>query len=128
MYTTMLALSHAFTPPNSQDDQRTLAAVVYFTLGSVLGWPFALAIAIPFVFEELFVFGTDQVLAKDKSDWQLNRGIRLLFCGAVAALIPVSTKPCMRLAFTEKCVGAYCRYRFILLWKVHCSILEHREV
>jgi alpha-1,2-mannosyltransferase len=104
----MLALSHAFTPASSHDDQRTLAAVVYFTLGSVLGWPFALAIAIPFVFEELFVFGVDQVPAKDKSDWQLNRGIRLLFCGAVAALILVSTKPCLRRAFTElRRAGAY---------------------
>jgi alpha-1,2-mannosyltransferase len=99
MYTTMLALSYAFTPSSSQDDQRTLAAVVYFTLGAVLGWPFALAIAIPFVFEELFVFGTDHVPVKDKFDWQLNRGVTLLVCGAVAALIPVSTKSCLHLCF-----------------------------
>ena len=128
MYTTMLALSYAFTPPSNQDSQRTLAAVVCFTLGAVLGWPFALAIAIPFVFEELFMFGTDKVPAKDKYDWQLNRGIRLLLCGAVAVLIPVSTKPCLRLAFTERHADTYNRNRFILLWKVHCGVLEHREV
>lgn len=128
MYTTMLALSYAFTPSSSEDDQRTFATVVYFTLGAVLGWPFALAIAIPFVFEELFVFGIDQVPAQDKIDWQLNRGIRLLVCGAVAALIPVSTKPCLRLNFTERCAGAYSCNRFVLLWKVHCSVLEHREI
>ncbi|KAI0257241.1 asparagine-linked glycosylation 9 protein isoform a [Lactifluus subvellereus] len=87
MYATMLALSHAFVPPSNQDGQRTLAAVVYFTVGAVLGWPFALALAIPFVFEELFVFGADKVPAKDKLEWQLNRGIRLLLCGAGAALI-----------------------------------------
>ena len=128
MYTTMLALSHAFIPPSNKDGQRTLATVMYFTLGAVLGWPFALAIAIPFVVEELFVFGADQVAAKEKLDWQLNRGIRLLLCGAVAATIPVSTMPCLRLAFTERCADTCNRNRFILLWQAHCSILEHREV
>lgn len=88
MYTTMLALSHAFMLPSNKDGQRTLAAVMYFTLGAVLGWPFALAIAIPFVIEELFVFGADRVPAKEKLDWQLNRGIRLLLC-AVAAIISI---------------------------------------
>jgi alpha-1,2-mannosyltransferase len=128
MYTTTLALSHAFIPPSNKDGQRTLAAVMYFTLGAVLGWPFALAIAIPFVFEELFVFGADQVAAKEKLDWQLNRGIRLLLCGAVAAIIPVSMMPCLYLAFTERCSDTYSRNRFILLWQAHCSVLEHREV
>ena len=74
------------------------------------------------------MFGTDKVPAKDKYDWQLNRGIRLLLCGAVAVLIPVSTKPCLRLAFTERHADTYNRNRFILLWKVHCGVLEHREV
>jgi alpha-1,2-mannosyltransferase len=128
MYTTMLALSHAFVPPSNKDGQRTLAAVMYFTLGAVLGWPFALAIAIPFVFEELFVFGADQVAAKEKLEWQLNRGIRLLLCGAVAAIILVSMMPCLRLAFTERCADACSRNRFILLWQAYCSVLEHREV
>jgi alpha-1,2-mannosyltransferase len=99
MYTTTLALSHAFIPPSNQDGQRTLAAIVYFTIGAVLGWPFALAIAIPFVFEELFVFGADQVPAKDRFQWQLNRGKRLLLCGAVAALIPVSAPPSLSPSF-----------------------------
>ncbi|KAI9460480.1 asparagine-linked glycosylation 9 protein isoform a [Lactarius psammicola] len=89
MYTTMFALSHAFIPPSNKDSQRTLTAVVLFTVGAVLGWPFALALAIPFVFEELFVFGDDTVSAKNRFSWQLNRGIRLLLCGAVAALIPI---------------------------------------
>ncbi len=89
MYTTMFALSHAFIPPSNKDSQRTLSAVVLFTVGAVLGWPFALALAIPFVFEELFVFGDDTVSAENRFNWQLNRGIRLLLCGAVAALIPV---------------------------------------
>jgi len=128
MYTTMLALSHAFIPPSNKDSQRTLAAVMYFTLGAVLGWPFALAIAIPFVVEELFVFGGDQVAAKEKLDWQLNRGIRLLLCGAVAAFIPVSMIPCLRLAFAKRRTGTYNRNRFILLWQTYCSVLEHREV
>ncbi|KAI0274963.1 asparagine-linked glycosylation 9 protein isoform a [Gloeopeniophorella convolvens] len=89
MYTTTLALSYAFVPPSNQTSHRTLAAVVLFALGAVLGWPFALALAIPFVFEELFVFGADRVPAKDRFGWQLNRATRLLLCGAVAALVPV---------------------------------------
>ena len=89
MYTTTYAMSHAFVPPSNKDSQRTLSAVVLFTVGAVLGWPFALASAIPFVFEELFVFGDDTVSAKERFDWQLNRWIRLLLCGAVAALILV---------------------------------------
>jgi Alg9-like mannosyltransferase family len=128
MYTTMLALSHAFIPPSNKDSQRTLATVMYFTIGAVLGWPFALAIAIPFVVEELFVFGADQVTAKEKLDWQLNRGIRLLICGALAAIIPVSMMSCPRLAFTERCADTRSRNRFILLWQANCSVLEHCEV
>lgn len=92
MYTTAFALSHAFMPPSYEDSERTLAAVVLFTVGAVLGWPFALALAIPFVFEELFVFGDDTVSAKDRWDWQLDRGIRLLRSGAVAALTLVGSK------------------------------------
>lgn len=79
-------------PPSYEDSERTLAAVVLFTVGAVLGWPFALALAIPFVFEELFVFGDDTVSAKDRWDWQLDRGIRLLRSGAVAALTLVGSK------------------------------------
>jgi alpha-1,2-mannosyltransferase len=109
MYTTMLALSHAFIPPSNKDGQRTLATVMYFTIGAVLGWPFALAIAIPFVVEELFVFGADQVAVQEKLDWQRNRGVRLLLCGAVAATILVSMIPFLRLAFTERCAGTRSR-------------------
>lgn len=101
---------------------------MYFTIGAVLGWPFALAIAIPFIVEELFVFGADQVAAKEKLEWQLNRGIRLLLCGAVAATIPVSMVPFLSLAFTERCADTRSRNRFILLWQAHCSVLEHRGV
>ncbi len=99
MYTTMFALSHAFIPPSNKDGHRTLTTVLLFTVGAVLGWPFALAIAVPFVFEELFVFGADTVPEKDRSGWQLNRAIRLLLCGAVAALTPVGTQFfCFRLS------------------------------
>jgi alpha-1,2-mannosyltransferase len=128
MYTTMLALSHAFVPPSNQDGQRTLAAVMYFTLGAVLGWPFALAVAIPFVFEELFVFGADRVPANEKISWQLNRVIRIFFCGAVATLILVSTPPFRCLSLAEMCADTYSGNRLILLREVHCSVLEHREV
>lgn len=124
----MLALSHTFIPPSNQDSRRTLAAVLYFTLGAVVGWPFALAVAIPFVFEELFVFGADKVPANEKSEWRLNRGKRLILCGAVAALITVSTPsfPCAVLA--ERWADTYNSDRFILLREILRRILEHSKV
>ena len=128
MYTTMLALSHAFVPPSNQDGHRTLTAVLYFTLGAVVGWPFALAVAIPFVFEELFVFGADKVPANEKSDWQLNRGKRLILCGAVATFITVSTPSFLCVVLAKRCADACNSDRFILLREILCRILEHSEV
>lgn len=124
----MLALSHAFVPPSNQDGQRTLAAVVYFTLGAVVGWPFALAIAVPFVFEELFVFGADKVPANEKSDWQVNRGKRLILCGAMAALITVSRPSFLCVVLAERCADTCNSDRFIFLREILRRVLEHSEV
>jgi alpha-1,2-mannosyltransferase len=128
MYTTMLALSHAFIPPSNQDSRRTLAAVLYFTLGAAVGWPFALAVAIPFVFEELFVFGADKVPANEKSEWQLNRGKQLIVCGAVAALITVSTPSFPYVVLAERWADTYDSDRFILLREILRRVLEHSKV
>ena len=128
MYTTMLALSHAFIPPSNQDSRRTLAAVLYFTLGAVVGWPFALAVAIPFVFEELFVFGADKVPANEQSEWRLNRGKRLILCGSVAALITVSTPSCLCVVLAERCAVTNNSDRFVLLREILRRVLEHSEL
>lgn len=68
MYTTTLALSYGFYPSRSGSQQyssssnlaftpsnRTLFATAAFALGALVGWPFALVLSLPFVFEEIFL-------------------------------------------------------------------------
>ncbi|KAI0718861.1 glycosyltransferase family 22 protein [Cerioporus squamosus] len=71
MYANTLAMAYAMAP-SSGNMRRTLFATLAFATGAVVGWPFALAVAIPFVFEELFLTGTDK---------------RMVTCGGVAALL-----------------------------------------
>ncbi|KAG5342034.1 hypothetical protein C0989_005714 [Termitomyces sp. Mn162] len=61
MYMSMFAFSFALDRPSYGNSRRTLLATVSFATGAVVGWPFALALAIPFVLEELFLFGADRV-------------------------------------------------------------------
>ena len=89
MYATTLACSYAFVPPASALNQRTLAATMLFATGAIVGWPFALALAIPFVFEELFQFGGDRVPSSAKAGWMTRRWSRLFAAGATASLIAV---------------------------------------
>ncbi|KAI0049268.1 glycosyltransferase family 22 protein [Auriscalpium vulgare] len=89
MYANTLACAYAFLPPSSQDGGRTLRATLLFATGALVGWPFALALAIPFVFEELFVFGGDRVPASAWTDWIVGRWTRLMLSGAAAAQIAI---------------------------------------
>lgn len=87
MYTSTLAFSYAFTPSSSQNSHRTLATTLIFASGGIVGWPFALALALPFVFEELFVYGTDLVAPETKISWMVQRWTRLFIAGLAALLI-----------------------------------------
>ncbi|KAF8971754.1 glycosyltransferase family 22 protein [Flammula alnicola] len=87
MYTSALAFSYAFTPTSTKNSRRTLAATLLFATGAIVGWPFALALAIPFVFEELFVYGADIVTPEDRLPWFKNRVTRLVGAGLAASLI-----------------------------------------
>ena len=87
MYTSTLAFSYAFEPSNSQNKLRTLATTLIFALGGIVGWPFALALALPFVFEELFIHGTDSVTPETKISWMVQRWTRLFMAGLAALLI-----------------------------------------
>lgn len=89
MYTTTLASAYAFQLPSITRSRRTLIATVLFALGALVGWPFASAIAIPFVFEEIFLLGADRVEPKDRSQWAMKRFLRLVQCGLAASLILV---------------------------------------
>lgn len=89
MYTTTLASAYVFQLPSAANYKRTLIATVLFALGALVGWPFALAISIPFVFEEIFLLGADRVDPKDRVTWAGKRFLRLVQCGFVASLIIV---------------------------------------
>lgn len=54
MYTTMLGMA-AFM--NWRGGLKTAQGIFWFAVGGVLGWPFAIALSAPFLFEEL-IFAT----------------------------------------------------------------------
>lgn len=72
MYTTMLGFS-AFMDWSS--GMRTAQGIFWFAVGSLLGWPFAGALILPFIFEEAFLaITTGQVVAGVKR--ALNGALR----------------------------------------------------
>ncbi|GLB35861.1 putative mannosyltransferase [Lyophyllum shimeji] len=87
MYMTMFAFSYALDRPSYNNPRRTLLATLAFAVGAIVGWPFALALAIPFVFEELFIFGADVVAPEVYQSWVTKRWKRLFAAGLVASLI-----------------------------------------
>ena len=91
MYMNMFAFSYALDPPSLKNYQRTTMAVLCFAIGAVVGWPFALALAIPFVWEELFVYGADRVAPKTRIFWLWKRWKRLVGAGMMASLIFVNS-------------------------------------
>jgi alpha-1,2-mannosyltransferase len=60
-----------------------------FAVGGIVGWPFALALAIPFIFEELFVSGADTVMPHARIPWMVGRFRRLILASFTSALILV---------------------------------------
>ncbi|KAG6841767.1 hypothetical protein C0991_007096 [Blastosporella zonata] len=89
MYMTMFAFSFAIDRPSYINSRRTMMATLSFATGAIIGWPFALALAIPFVFEELFIFGADLVTPEVYQSWLFKRWTRLFVAGLCAALIIV---------------------------------------
>lgn len=87
MYFVTLASAFNMEPPSSRNPQRTLLVTTFFAIAAIVGWPFALALSIPFVVEELFLYGGDIVPAAEKSKWMVNRWLRFARSIATAALI-----------------------------------------
>lgn len=87
MYATTAAASFSFVPPSSSRVQRTFAATLLFATAAIFGWPFSLLLAVPFVLEELFVYGGDLVPESALQGWIKNRWSQLFGSGAVAALL-----------------------------------------
>lgn len=89
MYAVTLAFASAVSPSSMTDNRRTLAATSSFAIAGIVGWPFALALSLPFVLEELFLFSGDRVLPEQNASWMFARWRRLLISGILASLILV---------------------------------------
>lgn len=87
MYANTLGFACAVRRSTSEDIRRTLFATLSFAAGAVVGWPFALAVAIPFVFEELFLVSGDRVTPEIRGSWLFARWRRMATCGAIASLL-----------------------------------------
>lgn len=87
MFANMLAFAYALETPSASNTRRTLYTTVLFALGGIVGWPFSLAIAIPFIFEELFIPGEDRVTPGKWIAWLFARVLRLFTAGMCAALL-----------------------------------------
>jgi len=91
MYTTMLAASYWFHPATSTPTgiRRMRWAVFYTAVGAIVGWPFAAALGIPIIFEQLLVAGGEIVPPADRPAWSARRRSNLIFAIAAAALVAV---------------------------------------
>ncbi|PCH34041.1 glycosyltransferase family 22 protein [Wolfiporia cocos MD-104 SS10] len=87
MYANALAFSFVIEPTTSRNLRRTLFATLAFATGAIVGWPFSIAVAIPFVFEELFMYSNDKVNPENKTSWMVERWTRMIMCAAIAALL-----------------------------------------
>ncbi|KAI0756565.1 asparagine-linked glycosylation 9 protein isoform a [Daedaleopsis nitida] len=87
MYANTLASAYALEPPKNSDMRRTLFATLAFAAGAIVGWPFALAVAIPFVFEQLFLTGADTVTSESRASWIYGRWNRMITSAGIAALL-----------------------------------------
>jgi alpha-1,2-mannosyltransferase len=97
MYMNTLAFTFALAPPSAENGRRTTLVTLLHATGAIVGWPFALALAIPFVFEELFILGADRVAPSARATWTLGRWKRLVGAGLAALLIFVSVSSTLRL-------------------------------
>lgn len=104
MYANAIAFAHSIEPASNSNFRRTMISTLAFATGAIVGWPFSLAVAIPFVFEELFLYGTDKVMSENKTAWRVARWKRMLTCAAVAALLFVSgesMRSCIQLTLLD---------------------------
>ena len=90
MYANALAFAWSLEPTSNANIRRTMFSTLAFATGAIVGWPFALAVAIPFAIEELFVHGRDAVTASNKIGWLVSRWTKFATCAGTAALLAVS--------------------------------------
>ena len=90
MYATTLAYAFVLDPASLNKTRKTLLATLLFATGAIVGWPFALALSLPFVFEELFVAGFDRVTPETRFSWSTKRWTRMATAVIAASLVFVS--------------------------------------
>jgi len=90
MHANMLAWSYAFDLPSRLNDQRTMLACIFFALGALVGWPFSAALAIPFVLEEMLVYGKDRIKTEVYGTWLAQRWTRIIQSTIWASALLVS--------------------------------------
>ena len=86
MWMTFLAFSYALRPPNQISSRRTFRTVLCLGLGALLGWPFSAVVGIPFVVDEIMVYGHDGAVDRQgrvvqvirPANWRIQRTIRLV--------------------------------------------------
>ncbi|KAJ4485792.1 glycosyltransferase family 22 protein [Lentinula aciculospora] len=115
MYTGTLAFAYSIAPSSSRESLRTLYTTLLYATGAIVGWPFALALAIPFVIEELFVYSGDKVPAASRANWMINRWKRLFGCGIIAALLFIPVISIDSLAYGKLAVVPFNIVRYNIL-------------
>ncbi|WFD31488.1 dextrin dextranase [Malassezia sp. CBS 17886] len=87
MYTTSMAMAAAMRRASTRDSARTFAGTAWFALGALGGWPFALVIALPFVFEELCLASGDA--GRSALGWRWARWLGAVGAAALLA-VPIA--------------------------------------
>ena len=93
MYLNTIGFAYFIEPTSNANFRRTLLVTLAFATGALVGWPFSIAVALPFAFEEMFLFAKDQVAPANVTSWRIKRWTRLVQCGLVAALLLVRNFP-----------------------------------
>lgn len=126
MFANMQAFSYALDTPSTENKGRTLYATLYFALGAIVGWPFSLALSIPFVLEELLIAGNDRIRPESWRAWVIARSLRLYTAGACAALLFVSFFLHLARTYADIPAGPGHRYRLRRLWSTCDCAVEYR--
>jgi alpha-1,2-mannosyltransferase len=86
-----LAYSYVLEPVSSKasSGRRTFFSCLFFVIATVAGWPFVGVLALPFAFEELSLYGDDEVMPASRPGWAASRFNRLFVCG-LGCLILIS--------------------------------------
>ena len=89
MYTSSVGMAYALSRASVRNPRRAFGATLAFALGALGGWPYALLLSLPFVYEELFMYGADAVPETETRSWILRRWSRAILAAIAASLLAV---------------------------------------